>query len=175
MVSEQSIAKLLGKFPQVMVEDKKSSAQPKPISPIAASIMPAPTSVPPEYSATQEVAWKDALNNLDQQLVLYRESRKTPDDGARIQRERDVYDAMNNVADAHTDPKVRDHWKRKAEEFRKADDKGKDNMMKEVLKAVGTLLAAPFVLAGLILMSVGTVLKALGTVLTGGRYRKAFQ
>lgn len=99
--------------------------------------------------------------------MLYKDASKAGDAKGKKEAEEKIFKAMNNVADSHSDPNVRAHWKNKAKDFASADEDGKDDILETLLDAVIQLLKAPFILAGTILISLGRIVTGIGKLLTG--------
>ncbi len=78
-----------------------------------------------------------------------------------------VAQAMEQVASSHTDPKVKFHWRRKAETFRAAGSSDRDNILEDIGKGFLILLTTPFFLVGAVLQAAGGVLKGVGSILKG--------
>ncbi|KAF8208949.1 hypothetical protein K438DRAFT_1811476 [Mycena galopus ATCC 62051] len=75
---------------------------------------------------------------------------------------------MRKLADASDDLEKRAEWTRKADEFSKGSDDDKENMLMDIGKGLGIIVAAPFLLAGGVLYGVGLFAKGLGNLLSGG-------
>lgn len=71
-------------------------------------------------------------------------------------------DAFRNVADSHTDPKVKAHFEQTAKEFEEADPKEREEILKDILKGFLILLATPFLAVGAALLTAGMILRGVG-------------
>ncbi|KAG5719403.1 hypothetical protein E4T56_gene13456 [Termitomyces sp. T112] len=136
-----------------------------------------------EMAVSKEEAWKIALDELNEQLVLYGSLGQGAE---HISEEKEqaakVVVAMHKVSDAHTDPKVKEEFLKKAEKFEKANPEERKKQMNALLKGLMILLASPFLLAGAaifvagsILYGVGSIVKGLGDLVTGGLWNSTFR
>ena len=126
-------------------------------------------------SSADEAVWKASLDDLRNQMVVYENISKRGDDRATEAEAQRVAAAIRNVGDSHTDPKVRQEWHAKAENFSKAAPSERATLFDDIGTGLLILLATPFALAGAaifaagaILYGTGMVVKGLGNVLTGG-------
>jgi hypothetical protein len=129
-------------------------------------------------STAEEEAWQDAVKDLQGQVVLYQGAKESGDTAQQRVAEQRVVEGMRRISDTHTDPKVRQEWKAKADEFERAGDAKKEHILKNLGKGLLILLATPFALAGAaifaagaMLYGVGCVIQGLGTILTAGSLR----
>ena len=83
------------------------------------------------------------------------------------EQEENILKLMHGVAEAASDPSVKQHYHEKAEKFAKANRREKENIAKDVGKGLVTLLTAPFAIAGATLVVVGNVLYGVGGILKG--------
>ncbi|KAG6901268.1 hypothetical protein C0995_014357 [Termitomyces sp. Mi166 len=135
-----------------------------------------------KVTTLEEEEWKRALDELNKQLVRYDRLGPGPEHASEEKEQAaKVVAAMHKVSDAHTDPKVKKEYKKKAEKFEKATPKQRKKQMNALLKGLLALLAAPFLLAGAaifvagsILYGVGSIVKGLGDLATGGLWRSSF-
>jgi hypothetical protein len=116
----------------------------------------------------EDEMWRAALRDLQTKIAAYDTAKKNG---------YEVVKAIKHVADSHPDPQVRAHWRQKAEEFEKGDDKVKSNILLDIGKGLGILLITPFALAGAVIFGagaiiygVGSVIKGLGSLLTVGKF-----
>lgn len=113
----------------------------------------------------QELRWKEALKNFEYLMEIYKERarRGTVSD----QDVEQVVKAMKRVADSHTDPQVKEDWRRKAEKFREGTGEDRDGVLEEIGKGFAKLLITPFLLAGAALFAVGEIVGGVGSILKG--------
>jgi hypothetical protein len=131
---------------------------------------------PPDYDP--ELEWTQALLQVQDWLKEYREA-KASGDRDRIRRAEElVVAAMLRVAQIHPDPVEKEHWKQRAKDFVKADDKGKEHILEGLGKGLLILLATPFAVAagavfaaGAIVYGAGKVIGGIGQVLTFGKLK----
>lgn len=138
-----------------------SSASPAPSAPLA---LPAPSDAP-SADPQQELEWKGSLKNLEYHIEAYKDRAK---EGKASEREvEEVAVAMEQVANAHSDPKVKTHWREKAGAFRAASAKERDGILEEIGKGFLMLLTTPFFLVGAVLQAAGGILDGVGSILKG--------
>ncbi|KAJ7705683.1 hypothetical protein B0H16DRAFT_692574 [Mycena metata] len=125
---------------------------------------------PPTYheglsstSTISEVEWQTKLKKLEKQIRKYNWSKNGP-------REANVIVAsMRDLAASHIDPKVQAYWNRRADAFERAPDADRKSILLDIGRGLGILIAAPFAIAGAVLIGTGMLLKASGNLLTGGK------
>ncbi|KAG6876230.1 hypothetical protein C0992_000413 [Termitomyces sp. T32_za158] len=113
-----------------------------------------------------EEAWKTALDELNKQLVLYDRVGRLPEQVLRQTSEEEqaakVVAAMHKVSVTHTDPKVKEEFLRKAENFMKASPEERRKGSNELLKGLLKLIATSFALA-----AVGSAASIASLLMTG--------
>ncbi|KAJ7667489.1 hypothetical protein DFH06DRAFT_219322 [Mycena polygramma] len=137
------------------------------------------TAMPPPYSAAGdaiqhpdpaaasllgEVQWQLKLKKLEKTIRKYNWTKKGD--------EALIVASMRDLAASHTDPQVQAYWTRRADQFEKAPDADKKALLMDIGRGLAILIAAPFAIAGALLMGTGMLLKASGNFLTGGRGSK---
>jgi hypothetical protein len=73
---------------------------------------------------------------------------------------------MRDLAASHNDPQVQAYWNRRATEFERAPDSDKKAILMDIGRGLAILIAAPFAIAGAILMGTGMLIKAGGSFLS---------
>jgi hypothetical protein len=120
-----------------------------------------------------EENWERALRNLEQLMAQYEASQEVSDE--LVQR---VVQALRLLSEIHPDPRVRNHFRGRAEAFASGNAKDRKHILADVGKGVLILLATPFALVGAVLFAAGTIVygagmfvKGVGSLLTGGMFR----
>ncbi|KAF8211686.1 hypothetical protein K438DRAFT_1752371 [Mycena galopus ATCC 62051] len=126
----------------------------------AAHHPPPYTDFPVNFTSTiTEAEWKEKLQKLEGRIRKYN-WMKRGDETA-------IVESMRDLAASHNNPQVQAYWTRRANEFEKAPDSDKKAILKDIGRGVAILIAAPFAIAGALLMGTGMLLKAGGNFLTG--------
>ncbi|KAJ6480396.1 hypothetical protein C8R45DRAFT_905950 [Mycena sanguinolenta] len=112
--------------------------------------------------------WQALLQLLRDSLKQYNRAKTAGDQASLKKLAKEIETIMRDLADGHNDPAVQAEWTRKADEFSKASDVGKENMLLDIGKGLGIIIASPFILAGGVLYGAGLFVKGLGNLLTGG-------
>jgi hypothetical protein len=81
---------------------------------------------------------------------------------------REIEQLMGRLADSDGDPATSVEWTRRADEWRAASDTQKDNILLDIGKGLGLIVAPPFLGAGGVLYGAGLFVKGSGNLLTGG-------
>ncbi|KAF7331634.1 6PF2K domain-containing protein [Mycena kentingensis (nom. inval.)] len=132
--------------------------------------MPSPTVAPPSPGLTtgaastpaEEAEWQTKLDTLERKLTQYNKKPRARDEAA-------ILSSMRDLEKSHPDPEVQKYWAQRAEDFENASDENdKLHIVKDVAKAIGVLIAAPFAIAGMILIGTGQLLKVSGNWISGG-------
>jgi len=118
-------------------------------------------------SPTDEEQWRDAVKNLDKQMVLYKEAQGRKDEAEINGATERVAVAIENLTEKHPDPKMKQHFKAQAQTLRSASAQEKESVMKEIGKGLLVLLTTPFALISGVLLVVGELLGGLSAVLKG--------
>lgn len=129
-----------------------------------APALPAPSDAP-HVDPQREIEWKSSLKNLEHHMEAYKDHAKGS--GASERDAEQVAKAMEQVADSHTDPKVKMHWREKARIFRAAGAEERDGILEEIGKGFLMLLTTPFLLVGAVLQAAGGILNGVGSILKG--------
>ncbi|KAJ7333246.1 hypothetical protein DFH08DRAFT_966083 [Mycena albidolilacea] len=90
------------------------------------------------------------------------------DDGEAARRLAREIEQLTRLADSGGDPATSVEWTRRADEWSAASDIQKDNMLLDIGKGLGLIVAPPFLGAGGVLYGAGLFVKASGNLLTGG-------
>ncbi|KAJ7664700.1 hypothetical protein B0H17DRAFT_1143645 [Mycena rosella] len=114
-----------------------------------------PSAVPPEAE------WQKKLKTLERKIRKYNWTKRGD--------EAIIVESMRDLAASHSDPQVQTYWTRRANEFEIAPDSDKKAILLDIARGIAILFAAPFAIAGAILMGAGMLLKASGDLLTGGK------
>ncbi|KAF8161656.1 hypothetical protein B0H34DRAFT_388705 [Crassisporium funariophilum] len=120
----------------------------------------------PELHDDAETQWKESLEVVRKQMVVYREATAKGDKRGAEAAAEDVSSAMENVANAHEDPKVKREWKENARKFRERPDE-RESILEEIGRGLLILLTTPFALAGAIIYSTGVMLGGVASILKG--------
>ncbi|KAJ7159558.1 hypothetical protein C8R46DRAFT_1108595 [Mycena filopes] len=120
-----------------------------------------------------EEKWQEMLAKLQKLLKKYDRAKKRGDEEAMKRLATDIEASMRAMADTHPDPAVKAEWTTKADDFGKAPDDAKDNMLLDIGKGLALIVASPFMLAGGVLYGVGLLTKGLGNLFTGGAIGRA--
>ncbi|KAJ3475134.1 hypothetical protein NLI96_g12040 [Meripilus lineatus] len=128
-----------------------------------------PTSVLPDY-------WKLKLRDLHQELETYKNARSMGSEGRHIRQQANqrIISLYKELSENHPDHEFRRKMADDAEEWERADEKKRDNMVLSVLQGLGMLFAAPFLITGAVLHGTGQLLVGMGDLLTFGFSKKAF-
>ncbi|KAF7378156.1 MFS general substrate transporter [Mycena sanguinolenta] len=120
-----------------------------------------------------EEEWQALLQLLRKSLKQYNRAKTANDQAAMKKLAKEIEEIMRKLADSHSDSAEQAEWTRRANEFSKASDAGKENMLLDIGKGLGIIIAAPFILAGGVLYGTGLFVKGLGNLLTGGAIGRA--
>ncbi|KAJ7367764.1 hypothetical protein DFH08DRAFT_946742 [Mycena albidolilacea] len=134
--------------------DPKVRPNPPPYNDLASQIPSAESN----GGNVTEAEWKNKLKILEKKIRKYNWSKKGD--------EADIVESMRDLAASHNDPQVQAYWTRRATEFEKAPDSDKKAMLIDIGRGLVILIAAPFAIAGAILVGTGMLLKASGNFLT---------
>ncbi|KAJ7283251.1 hypothetical protein C8J57DRAFT_1291922 [Mycena rebaudengoi] len=110
---------------------------------------------------TTEEEWQRQLQRLQRRIRKYNWTKRGD--------EQAIADDMRGLATRHTDPRVQAYWNQRADEFEKAPEADKMALLADVARGLAILIAAPFAIAGGILVAVGSMLKASSNFLIGNR------
>ncbi|KAJ7152469.1 hypothetical protein C8R46DRAFT_1121307 [Mycena filopes] len=124
-------------------------------------------------SSSEEEKWQEMLAKLQKLLKKYDRAKKRGDEEAMKRLAADIEASMRAMADTHPDPAVKAEWTTKADDFGKAPEDAKENMLLDIGKGLALIIASPFMLAGGVLYGVGLFTKGLGNLLTGGAIGRA--
>ncbi|KAJ6480402.1 hypothetical protein C8R45DRAFT_905959 [Mycena sanguinolenta] len=117
--------------------------------------------------------WQALQKLLSKKLKEYNQAKTAGDRAAKKKLAKGIEALMRALADSHTDPAVQAEWTSKADEFSKASDARKDNMLLDIGKGLGLAIASPLLMAGGILYGLGLFGKGMGNLLTGGTIGRA--
>ncbi|KAJ7836979.1 hypothetical protein B0H13DRAFT_184783 [Mycena leptocephala] len=112
--------------------------------------------------------WQKDLAKLQKKLKKYNRAKQRGDVGTAERLKSEIGRDMRGLAESASDPEVRAKWTKNADEFDSASESDKDNMLMNIGKGLGLIIASPFLLAGGVLYGVGLFTKGLGDLLTGG-------
>ncbi|KAJ7705684.1 hypothetical protein B0H16DRAFT_1482209 [Mycena metata] len=112
---------------------------------------------PAAPSTMDEAEWRSKLEKLERKVRKHNWTNRG--DEAKI------VESMRDLAASHSDPEVQAYWTRRADDFERAPDSDKKALLKDIGRATGLLLAAPFLITGAILKGMGTILEVSGTYL----------
>ncbi|KAJ7772971.1 hypothetical protein DFH07DRAFT_802077 [Mycena maculata] len=130
------------------------AAEPEPA---ATAPSPPPPPSPPNIS---EAEWQAKLLKLQKKIRRYNWTKRGD--------EAEILESMRDLSASHTDPQVQAYWTRRANDFEKAPDANKKDILVDIGRALGLFIAAPFAIVGGFLKGSGILLKKSGDVLTWG-------
>ncbi|KAF7354834.1 6PF2K domain-containing protein [Mycena sanguinolenta] len=139
-------------FPPDIKRPQEGQAHPPPYTDFAAG-----TSTPP--SNMSEAEWKAKLRKLEGKIRKYNWTKRGDETA--------IVESMRDLAASHSDPQVQAYWTRRANEFETAPESDKKALLKDIGRGLAILVAAPFAIAGAVLVGTGMLLKAGGNILTG--------
>lgn len=146
--------------PTDMIDDKLPQQPPSYSDvPVLETADVPPTATPAKIS---DAEWQAKLKKLQKKIRKYNWTRRGDETA--------IVAAMRDLAASHTDAEVRAYWTRRAAEFEAAPDADKRSaVLGDVGRGLAVLIAAPFAIAGGILLAAGMLVKAGGDLLTGGK------
>ncbi|KAJ7723460.1 hypothetical protein DFH07DRAFT_708616, partial [Mycena maculata] len=106
-----------------------------------------------------EAEWQAKLQNLQKKIRKYNWTKRG-DEAA-------ILESMRDLAKSHNDPQVQAYWTRRAVDFEKAPEASKRSVLMDIGRGLVILIAAPFAIAGAVLMGTGMLLTAGGKLLAG--------
>ncbi|KAJ6612130.1 hypothetical protein B0H10DRAFT_2053634 [Mycena sp. CBHHK59/15] len=110
--------------------------------------------------SVDEAQWQDNLQRLRKKIRKYNWTKRGD--------EKAILGAMRDLAGSHSDPQVQAYWNQRANEFEKAPEADKKAILTHIGKGLAILIAAPFAIAGGILLAAGMALRATGNLIAGG-------
>ncbi|KAJ7649574.1 hypothetical protein DFH06DRAFT_555452 [Mycena polygramma] len=128
-----------------------------------------------ETPTMTEEEWQQKLADLKKEFKKYDRAKKRGDEAKVKRLEGGIWAATRALAEGAKDPKIRAEWEKKADNFKTAADGEKENVLMDIAKGLGLIVASPFILAGGVLYGVGLVTKGLGDLLTGGKASAAMR
>lgn len=127
----------------------------------------------------KEDEWKHVLQDLTNETIAYQEARQRKDEAAATQHSERIPQLMLKAAELHPDPKVKEKFKKDAEEWTKGDSVARDILAHPFLRGLGIIVGVPFALAGGVIFAagalvygVGQLLAGLGDAITFGQFRR---
>jgi len=123
-----------------------------------------------KFSKSLEIEWKGAIENIEKQIVEYRAVFNQPkaDPERKAAAVEGVAAAMEEAAESHNDPKVKQYWTQNAQKFRGASDEfERESLLEDVVKGIALIIGTPFALVGAALMAAGMILEGITKVLKG--------
>ena len=121
----------------------------------------------PSYPEAAEAEWNEALQNLDQRMVIYSKAKAGGNEREMDRAAEDVALAMEDVADKHPDPQVKKEYLMKAEKLRNSTGDNREGILEDIGKGLLILFTTPFALVGTVLQGVGQILGGVGSILRG--------
>jgi len=121
----------------------------------------------PSYPEAAEAEWNEALQNLDQRMLIYSQAKAGGNERDMDSAAEDVALAMEDVANKHPDPQVKKEYRTKAEKLRDSTGDNREGILEDIGKGLLILLTTPFALVGTVLLGVGQILGGVGTILRG--------
>ncbi|KAJ6509694.1 hypothetical protein DFH09DRAFT_1183051 [Mycena vulgaris] len=115
-----------------------------------------------------EEEWQQSRAKLQKKLRQYNRAKKRGDEETVKRLMRELPGDMRGLGEGHRDPNVCAEWIMKAEDFEKASEEDKENMLLDIGKGLGIIIVSPFLLVGGVLYGVGLFAKGLGNLFTGG-------
>ncbi|KAJ7751877.1 hypothetical protein DFH07DRAFT_825742 [Mycena maculata] len=128
-----------------------------------------------DTSTLTEEEWRQTAAKLQKKLRKHNRAQKRGDETTIKSLEREIGELMRRLAQGHSDPAVRAEWARRADEFDKVSEVDKQNILLDIGKGLGIIVASPFILAGGVLYGAGLLTQGLGNLLTGGMMGKVFK
>lgn len=153
----------------------------------ASNLTPTPLAtsphLPPQNGPSRSPPrWKEALHNLQDQLISHSDARERDDAMGTARSEAAILQSMRTVGDAHPDARVRKSWRARARKFAAARGPDeKQSILHDVGSGIVAMVRLPFTIAGFALFATGTILTNTGKVITGaghmlaGRSPKSFK
>ncbi|KAJ3476831.1 hypothetical protein NLI96_g10882 [Meripilus lineatus] len=125
---------------------------------------------PPEY-------WRLKLRELRVELETYNDAKAMGKGGRIIKQQsgKRIGELYRELSEISPDPLVKEQMAKDAAEWEQADEKKRDVLAHPLLQGLGTLIAAPFMIAGTVLSGAGQLLVGLADVLTLGPFRRRGQ
>jgi hypothetical protein len=130
-------------------------------------------------SSTEEQVWKQSLDVLEKQVVVYENTSKQGDDEATVTATMGVAEAMRRVGDSFIDPEVKRKWHDWANKFSIGHPEERESTLVDAKKGLFLLIATPFAVVGASIFAVGAMLygaglvvKSLGNVATCGFFNR---
>ncbi|KAJ7749036.1 hypothetical protein DFH07DRAFT_829442 [Mycena maculata] len=140
----------------MMIDDKVS--QPPPYADLqTAEVRVDATALPTTIS---EAEWRAKLQKLQKKIRKYNWTKRG-DEAA-------ILESMRDLAKSHNDRQVQAYWTRRADDFEKAPEANKKSILIDIGRGLAILIAAPFAIAGAVLVGTGMLLTAGGKLLSGG-------
>ncbi|KIJ31099.1 hypothetical protein M422DRAFT_186400 [Sphaerobolus stellatus SS14] len=111
----------------------------------------------------KERRWKDGVEKIERKVLEYQEviNRGATPTEKECAAE-NVAGAMEEVAELHTDPNVREYIKREAK-----TEEERDSLLMDIGKGINLLLMTPFVLVGAVLMAAGMLFEGVAKIVKG--------
>jgi hypothetical protein len=119
-----------------------------------------------------EIRWRQALSEIQRLLTAYQDAKAKGDKNVIMITEGLLVDSMRRPAQIRPDCEEARQWEMKANDFVKADNEGKENILEGVGKGLLILIGAPVVTVGAVLYGLGKILAGVGHLLTFGTINK---
>ncbi|KAF7318056.1 hypothetical protein HMN09_00313300 [Mycena chlorophos] len=103
-------------------------------------------------TAYSDEQWTAKLAALETRIESYTKSRKRSDEAV-------ILASMHDLAASHPDPKVQQYWAERAAAFESAKGDDKVAALRDIGQAFKTIVAAPLVIAGMVLEETESLLK----------------
>ncbi|KAJ7753317.1 hypothetical protein DFH07DRAFT_824057 [Mycena maculata] len=127
-----------------------------------------PTTIP-----MTEALWIANLKKLDKKIRKYnwkpahphsqKDAPRREEDAAKI------VTLMRDLGATHPDPRVQVYWAERADAFAAAPEPDKKAVLRDVTSVILGLIAAPFAIAGALLLGLGKALRLTGTLMVESR------
>jgi hypothetical protein len=115
----------------------------------------------------EEERWQRALRDLQRLMGRYEQAKRSGDEALSNGLAHEIVRTMQRLATMHSDPRVRELWRNRAEEFSAADADVKAHILDDIGKGLLILLATPFALVGAVLFAAGGIVYGVGSVVKG--------
>jgi hypothetical protein len=142
--------------------DVKVSPTPSPPAPShpAPTDQASPSNNPFHTGSDEEAQWQTSLQNFEQQMISYQHSAGDGGEAEQESAER-VAQAMEHIAESHTDPKVKAQWRKTAKKFRKSQPKEREGFVVALLKGFLIFLTLPLYIVGTVFHATGEICEGL--------------
>jgi hypothetical protein len=125
-----------------------------------------------ENDPDPDIQWRQALSEIQNMLKAYQDAKAKGDKNIIMVTEGLLVESLRRPAQIRPDCEEARQWEKRANDFAKADNEGKENILEGVGKGLLILIGAPIVTVGAVLFGLGKVLGGVGQLLTLGTVDK---